>query len=208
MKKLKKRRSSRRIGSGLALIVVFVGLGLLGYSLWAEVAPMLQAYTSPKESPALADQNTTMTLDIPKMDVGGVQVRSTPVSDSSALDTGAQHVEGTGFPWQDGANTYIAGHRIGYPGTGSYLVFYDLDALENGDEVILTDADGTKYTYAVFKTFVVGPSDYYVTRPVPGKSVVSLQTCTLPDYSERLIVQAELVDASEGETQAQYQYGS
>ena len=29
---------------------------------------------------------------------------------------------------------------------------------------------------------------------VEGKSVVSLQTCTLPDYKERLIVQGELVE--------------
>ncbi len=208
MKKFQKRRSSRRLGSGLALILVFVGLGLLGYGLWSEVAPMLQAYTAPKESQAPADDDTTMTLDVPKMALENVEVRSTPVSDSSALGTGAQHVEGTGFPWEEGANVYVAGHRIGYPGTGSYLVFYDLDALVNGDEVILTDADGTKYTYAVFTSFVVGPSDYEVTRPVPGKSVVSLQTCTLPDYSERLIVQAELVGVSGEDVQAQYQYDS
>ena len=169
---------------------------------------MLQAYTGSGGSSAPADQNTTMELAVPKMDLEGVEVRSTPVSDSSALDTGTQHVEGTGFPWEQGTNTYIAGHRIGYPGTGSYLVFYDLDALENGDEVILTDADGTKYTYAVFTSFTVGPSDYGVTEPVPGKSVVSLQTCTLPDYSERFIVQAELVDVSGGSPQAQYQYDS
>ncbi|QIN80647.1 sortase [Rubrobacter marinus] len=166
---------------------------------------MLQAYTAPEESQAPAD-GTTMTLDIPKMELEDVEVRSTPVSDSSALDTGAQHVDGTGFPWEEGSNVYVAGHRIGYPGTGSYLVFYDLDALENGDEVILTDADGTRYTYAVFTSFVVGPSDYEVTRPVPGKSVVSLQTCTLPDYSERFIVQAELVSVSGEDVQAQYQY--
>ena len=208
MKKFKRRRSARRVSSGLALLVAFVGLGLLGYSLWSEVTPMLQAYTGSGESLAPADQNTTMELAVPKMDLEGVEVRSTPVSDSSALDTGTQHVEGTGFPWEQGTNTYIAGHRIGYPGTGSYLVFYDLDALENGDEVILTDADGTKYTYAVFTSFTVGPSDYGVTEPVPGKSVVSLQTCTLPDYSERFIVQAELVDVSGGSPQAQYQYDS
>ncbi len=208
MKKFKKRRSSRRMGSGLTLIVIFVGLGLLGYSLWSEAAPVLQAYMAPKESPAPADSNTTMELTVPKMDLEGIEVRSTPVSDSSALDTGAQHVEGTSFPWEEGANTYIAGHRIGYPGTDSYLVFYDLDALENVDEVILTDADGMKYTYAVFTSFIVGPSDYEVTQPVPGKSVVSLQTCTLPDYSERLIVQAELVEVSGEESQAQYQYDS
>ena len=206
MKRFKKRRSPRRVGTGLSLILVFVGLGLLGYSLWYQALPMLQAYTSPKESPATLDQSTTMELTIPRMDLEGLQVRSTPVSDSSALDTGAQHVEGTGLPWEQGTNTYIAGHRIGYPGTDSYLVFYDLDALQNGDEVILTGADGTKYTYAVFTSFTVGPSDYEVTRPVPGKSVVSLQTCTLPDYSERYIVQAELVSVSDEQPQEQYQY--
>lgn len=52
---------------------------------------------------------------------------------------------------------------------------YDLDVLQNGDEVILTDSDGTRYTHTVFKSFVVGPSDYHVTKPVPGKkNVVSL----------------------------------
>jgi len=32
-----------------------------------------------------------------------------------------------------------------------------------------------------------------VTRPIQGRNIVSLQTCTLPDYSRRLIVQAEKV---------------
>jgi sortase A len=68
--------------------------------------------------------------------------------------------------------------------------------LENGDEVILTDANGTRYTYQVFKKVVVAPTDYHVTQPVAGKSVVTLQTCTLPDYSERLIVQAELTSVA------------
>jgi hypothetical protein len=28
---------------------------------------------------------------------------------------------------------------------------------------------------------------------VPGKSIVSLQTCTLPEYSDRLVVRGELL---------------
>jgi len=39
----------------------------------------------------------------------------------------------------------------------------------------------------------VGPDEVSVTRPLPGKNIVSLQTCTLPDYSDRLIIQAEKV---------------
>jgi sortase A len=44
----------------------------------------------------------------------------------------------------------------------------------------------------VFESTIINPDDYYITRPVPGKSIISLQTCTLPDYAQRLIVQAEL----------------
>jgi sortase A len=33
-----------------------------------------------------------------------------------------------------------------------------------------------------------------VTQPLEGKNVLTLQTCTLPDYSRRLIVQAERVE--------------
>jgi sortase A len=39
----------------------------------------------------------------------------------------------------------------------------------------------------------VDPNDVFVTRPIRGKNIVTLQTCTLPDYSRRLIIQAERV---------------
>jgi sortase A len=138
-----------------------------------------------------------MKLTVPEMQ----RVKEVPVydgagNDEAALHDGTLHVRGTGFPWQDGSNVYIAGHRMGFPGTKSYLVFWDLNVLENGDEVILTDANGTRYTYQVFKKVVVAPTDYHVTQPVAGRSVVTLQTCTLPDYSDRLIVRAELTSVA------------
>jgi sortase A len=92
---------------------------------------------------------------------------------------------------------YIAGHRLGYPNTGSFLVFYDLHKLKDGDNVVLRDADGKRYHYKVFDEFVVEPDRVEVTEPVAGKNVVSLQACTLPDYSKRLVVQAELVEVLE-----------
>jgi sortase A len=33
------------------------------------------------------------------------------------------HLQGTSFPWQEKANMYLAGHRLGYPGTSSWLGF-------------------------------------------------------------------------------------
>lgn len=140
-------------------------------------------------------EDRTLKLTIPKMSrVEGVEIPSVPGNDEETLkDHVAIHLEGTGFPWQDGSNVYIAGHRLGYPATGSFLAFYDLDALENGDEIQVQDADGKRYVYRVFKEFIVDPTNLSVTRPVRGKEVLTLQTCTLPDYSRRLIVQAEKV---------------
>jgi sortase A len=104
------------------------------------------------------------------------------------------HLQGAGFPWQEEANVYLAGHRLGYPGTSSWLGFWDLDNVKEGDEVMVTDANGEEYTYEVFTSFVATPNDVWVLASVPGKNILTLQTCTLPDYSQRLIVQAELVE--------------
>ncbi len=57
------------------------------------------------------------------------------------------------------------------------------------------EANVARYTYRVFTSFV-GPYGYHVTRPIKGKNVVILQTRTLRDLAERLVVQAELVDVS------------
>lgn len=172
----------RRRGWVTAVLLLFSSV-LVGYavlSLWpSDVA----------EAPA----ETAMRLDVPGMSrAQDVPVYGAAGDDTAALDAGAIHLDGTGFPWESGSNVYIAGHRLGYAGTGSFLIFYDLDKLENGDEVVLTDAGGTEYTYSVFRKFVIEPTETGVTQPVAGKNVVTLQTCTLPDYSQRLVVQAEL----------------
>ncbi len=133
-------------------------------------------------------------LTVPALDrVHDVPVPTAPGTEEGPLRDGAMHVEGTGFPWQEGANTYIAGHRLGFPGTRSERLFWDLDELESGDRVVLEDAAGRRYEYAVFRQKVVGPQEVSIADPIPGKSVVSLQTCTLPNYTERLVVQAALV---------------
>ncbi len=197
MKKYKKyktkRNPARMLAAVVAPLLVVAGLAIIGYTfLIGDPFGGSALFGGPA-----APSNSTMTLTVPDMQ----RVREVPVydgasNDEGALHDGTLHVRGTGFPWQQGSNVYIAGHRLGFPGTKSYLVFWDLDNLKNGDEVILTDANGTRYTYQVFSTRVVAPTEYQVTQPVPGRSVVTLQTCTLPDYSERLIVQAELVSVA------------
>jgi sortase A len=189
----------------LALVVAGVAL-IASYFLMQEETTATnsnnpQGFNVPKisstQQPDIGGpEDKTLTLTIPKMShVENASVPYTSGDDEPALkEHAAIHLDGTGFPWQPEANVYLAGHRIGYPGYSSFLAFYDLDKLEKGDEVMVTDANDTTYTYRVFKTFVADPSDLSVTETVPGRNVVTLQTCTLPDYAQRLMVQAELVN--------------
>lgn len=149
-------------------------------------------------APAGGPEDKTLKLTVPKMSqIEDDTVPYVPGDDNDALASNAAiHLQGTGFPWQEEANVYIAGHRLGYPNSDSFLAFFDLKKLENGDEIFVTDADGTRYTYEVFEETVVSPSDLSVTEPIPGKNIITLQTCTLPDYSDRLIVQGELVETT------------
>lgn len=139
-------------------------------------------------------KNELMKLTVPRMK----RVHNTPVytgasGDKRRLDAGTLHVEDTGFPWEREANVYIAGHRLGYPRTKSFLIFYDLDKMRRGDRMVLRDARGRRYIYRVFDKFVTAPGNLGVTKPAAGENIISLQTCTLPNYSRRLIVQGKLV---------------
>ncbi|MEJ7842925.1 MAG: class E sortase [Rubrobacter sp.] len=141
-------------------------------------------------------EDKTLRLTVPKMaEIKNDEIPTGRGTNEALLrDNAAIRLPFTGFPWQEEANIYIAGHRIGFPGTDSDLAFYDLDKVGEGDEVYLEDAEGRRYTYEVFETKVVEPTDLSVLKRVEGKNVVTLQTCTLPDYTKRLIVSAELKD--------------
>ena len=146
---------------------------------------------------ANAPDDPTLTLTVPSME----RVNNSPIPDTfgddedSLRDFAGIHLEGTGFPWQEEANVYIAGHRLGYPNTPSFLAFWDIDNVVVGDQIFVEDANGGEYTYEVFQTLEVEPTDLFVTEPIEGKNILTLQTCTLPDYARRVVVQAELQES-------------
>jgi sortase A len=171
---------------GVAMMVIGVGCVALFF-----IGPPTTGSIPTTTSTQGSSTDTLMYLTVPKLGLKDKEVYDSLSEEK--LKEGAIHVPGTGFPWQPGANTYIAGHRMGYFGTGSFLVFFRLNELARGDEITLEDTAGGLYTYRVTESLVVGPEDTQVTEPVRGESVVSLQTCTLPDYSDRLIVRGERV---------------
>jgi sortase A len=219
----KRRQTGLWVIVGLVVLTV-VGLIFLGPSLMTEsntgvveraeeptVAqetpettseqPSDKEKTSEEEATPVPPDDPTMFLTIPKLNIYDVQVTD-DVSEEVGLALGVGHLPGTGFPWEKGANTYIAGHRLGYPGTPSDHIFYNLPSLEKGDEITLRDTNDQEYKYRVSDVLQVLPTDLSVMDPVEDRDMVSLQTCiedfgdftTLgPDWNIRLIVQADRV---------------
>ncbi len=189
--------------SAVAMLLTVAGLCFLAYFLILREDALIPRFIfgimKGTELEA-SEEATTLRLTIPKMaQVDNLPVYDAPWNDETALDASATHVQGTDFPWQQGeANMYIAGHRTGLPGTKSFLVFYDLNKLEKGDEVFVADSEGARYSYEVFDKFTVDPYGLNFPKSGSGKNIVTLLTCTLPDYDERLVVQAELKEVEPG----------
>ncbi len=153
------------------------------------------------EEPVAPDPATNdMWLTIPKL---GLYDNYVTNSDAlAALDYGAAKRVDSEFPWQNNANTYISAHRLGWPGTASDHQFYNLPLLTYGDKIYLYDANGSVYTYEVTEIFEVAPTETWVTESVPGREIVSLQTCienygdywTMgPNWFVRYVVRADRV---------------
>jgi sortase A len=149
----------------------------------------------------IAEANGVRHYDLPPGAIMGLTIKAlglydVPVYDSAgqwALDNGVSHIPETSLPWSRAPqrNVYLAGHKLGWPGTDSHLVFYNLNDLKRGDEVILKNRQGRKYTYRVSEAFVTDPRDSWVMGQVRGRDMVTLQTCIGPDFEKRLIVRAD-----------------
>ena len=152
-------------------------------------------------------EDKSLKVTVPKMEnIEDAEMPNVPYT-QQAIDSGVAeqalkenagiHVDGTGYPWQQEANVYLAGHALGYQNTPSWHAFRDIGNLEKGDEIYVEDANGNEYTYEVFReSFDVEPTQVEVIQPQEGRNILSLQSCTLPDYQDRVIVQAELTEVT------------
>lgn len=124
-------------------------------------------------------------LSIPKLNmrwpvvegVGAPQLRHAP-----------GHYPNTAMPGTEG-NFAVAGHR-------TRAVFWDLDRLAPGDEIIVATGEG-RYLYHVTNVVIVAPNDVAVVGPVPpgehAGRLLTLTTCN-PKFNnyQRLIVHASM----------------
>ena len=149
------------------------------------------ATRSPRYYAPQRDAQLTLTID-------ALGLHNVPVINSrsvEALDRGVIHLPETPMPWEERGqkNVFLAGHRLGWPGTGSHMVFFNLDKLKKGDEIVLRDGAGTPYRYRATEMFTVPPNAEWAIDPVRGRDMVTLQTCTYPDIRNRIIVRADRV---------------
>lgn len=151
------------------------------------------AAEAPRHYAPRRDSSLALTVEA----IGLHDVPVTNASSQQALDGGVIHFPQTPMPWDERPqkNVYLAGHRLGWPGTGSRLVFYNLDKLRRGDPIMLRDSLGNPYEYRVSEVFVVRPDADWAVDPVRGRDMLTLQTCTLPDLRNRIIVRADHVRA-------------
>jgi sortase A len=159
------------------------------------------AEDSGKEEETIVEPASDETLKLTVLEMKRVKDVTVPTAmpDEAALrNNAAVRIPGTGLPWEEETNVYIAGHELGYPFTDSFRAFYDLKKLEKDDEIYLTDAAGREYTYEVFEILIVQPDDLWVLDPLEGKNIVSLQGSETQlkegDITPKRVVRAELED--------------
>jgi sortase A len=106
-------------------------------------------------------------------------------TNAASLRRGPGHYPSTPMPGEHGT-TAIAGHR-----TTHGAPFRTIDKLKHGDRIVLSMPYG-RYTYRVYKTKIVVPTDLSVTKNV-GFDQLMLSACN-PLYSaaQRIIVFAKL----------------
>ena len=92
----------------------------------------------------------------------------------------------------EGLNVALAGHRNGWGGP-----FRNLDALSEGDELVLSWATGSSATYSIISSEIVDPTavEHMQSDPKGSQETLTLITCDPPGSLEnRLIVTAQLTN--------------
>jgi sortase A len=198
---LRNSKATRRILSGLSVVLILAAVGLLGYPFYTN---LYQDYRQGQlkhqlASPLIRQQYRTHTIAVGdsltriKIPAIGVDVVVVEGTTASALRAGAGHYPETPLPCDIG-NVGIAGHRTTYG-----KPFNQIDRLKPGDPIILETPVGT-CTYQVAKDpFVVLPNDFSVVAPPPDPTArwLTLTSChPKGSASHRIVIRATYVSGT------------
>jgi sortase A len=185
----------RRTLSGLSVVLLLGGLGLVGYpfatNMWqGRIQDKLEEQiASPELQQAYKERkvetgDSLTRIKIPSIGLDTVVVEGiTP----SALRAGAGHYPQTPLPCE-GGNVSIAGHRTTYG-----RPFGNVDQLKPGATIELTTPIGGCVYQVAKDPYVVAPSDMTVIDPT-GERSLTLTTChPKGSAAQRLIIRATWV---------------
>lgn len=112
------------------------------------------------------------------------------------LQKGIGHLEGTALPvGGESTRSVLTGHR----GLSTSTLFTHLDKVKTGDKISI-ETFGKIFMYRVTESKVVEPDDTAAIRPVLGKDLLTLVTCTpLGINSQRILVTGERIDAPDAD---------
>ena len=127
-------------------------------------------------------------IDIPKI---GVHLPIYNGTSPEVLNVAVGHLEGTSLPvGGKGSHSVISAHR----GLPSAKLFTELDKLTEDDQFSISVLDEI-FTYEVDQISVVLPYERDLLRPVPGRDLVTLMTCTPYGINtHRLLVRGHRID--------------
>ena len=196
---LRTKRWLRRTLSGLSVVLLLGGLGLVGYpfatNMWTDRIQsrledqLAEQTASPELQQAYRERkietgDSLTRIKIPALGLDTVVVEGiTP----SALRAGAGHYPQTPLPCE-GGNVSIAGHRTTYG-----RPFGNVDQLKPGDTIELTTPIGGCVYQVSRAPWVVAPSEMSVIEPTAERSL-TLTTChPKGSAAQRLIVRATWV---------------
>jgi len=192
---LRTKRWLRRSLSGLSVLLLLGGLGLVGFpfatNMWQDriQARLGDQIASPELQQAYKERkietgDSLTRIKIPALGVDAVVVEGiTP----SALRAGAGHYPQTPLPCE-GGNVSIAGHRTTYG-----RPFGNVDQLKPGDTIELTTPIGGCVYQVARAPFVVPPTELSVIEPT-GERSLTLTTChPKGSAAQRLIIRATWV---------------
>jgi sortase A len=194
----------------IGIFLIVVGIAIIGSALYMRYEgnrkqkQMIDEFEKTisqlnQEKPVDNSSNAEYSPDLapPSLDVkGAIGIMKIPVIDlkvaigdgvdMSTLKYAVGHFKETPYPGEKG-NCAIAGHR-----SYTYSQYFNrLDEVKIGDKITITTTKG-EFTYVVYKTYVVEPSEVSVLNNTKDAEL-TLITCTpVRIATHRLIIKAKL----------------
>jgi sortase A len=190
MERRRARATTHRSRRALPALLVAVSLALAPVAAGAAPAAPNPAGYAPRSSrQPVIDRTQSLGFVTSRIQVPSLGI-DLPVYEGVApevLDKGVGHWVGTALPGDDG-NVVLAGHR-----TTHSAPFRDLDRLEIGALIYLTNRSDFEVMYRVTDVFVVTPDDMWITFDGDHPTVTLFACHPKGSARQRIVVQAEMV---------------